>query len=145
MKLFRRTGGFTISELLMVFVSVLLLVVVFYPLISYTVRRADKSYCRTNLRKIGAALYFYASENDGSFPEKLQELYEREYLSDENLLNCPRSGKKGNIEDPDYVYQPNLTVFSDSEKVLLRDLCSNHSSGKNALFVNGGVEFFKRK
>lgn len=142
---FLKAKGFTISELLVVFTVVLLLTGLLYPLIRHTTVRTNKSRCRNNLRNIGVALYIYASENNGQFPDSLNVLYENQYLSDESLLNCPSSPDKATPEGPDYVYASGLSVLSDSEKVLLKDRKNNHPNAKNVLLVNGRVVTKKSK
>ena len=104
----------TLSELLFVFLAVLLISGALLPVIRYTNRRVDRMLCAENLRKLGMALYIYASENDGKFPDSLKTLYDEEYLSDPALLECPGNKNKENIEGSDYIYTSGLAIKDPS-------------------------------
>jgi competence protein ComGC len=130
--------GFTIGELLVVFAIVAAMVVLMIPVINYVNARTDKVMCINNIRAVGLALYIYAREHDGKFPESVKTLYDEKYLADRRFTDCPASKHVGTPEDPDYVYTGGLDVRSPSKEILLRDKEENHSSGKkNVLYVNG--------
>lgn len=132
--------GFTVGELLLVFVIVLAIGALLAPLIRFNQIRMDKIICANNLREAGLALYIYAREHDGKFPQDMQTLYDQQYLADEKLMDCPGSKTIGTPADPDYVYTPELSVRSNSMDALLRDKDTNHHSGsRNVLYVNGLV------
>jgi len=134
-----RKNGFTIGELLLVFFFVFVIILLFQPLVRFIERKKDKVICANNVRELGRALYIYARENNGKFPETLKELYDEEYLADPRFLDCPASERKGTPETPDYKYNSGLTVESLSRIVLVEDQDGNHKSGKNVLTVNGTV------
>jgi hypothetical protein len=91
---------------------------------------------------MGTALYIYAREHGGQFPEELQELFGAKYLTDMDVLDCPASEHKGTLSDPDYFYTGGLSIKSPSKAPLLRDKEGNHSGGrKNILNVNGEILF----
>ena len=139
-RLISRRKGFTISELLMVFMVVIVVGALMMPLINYTRRRMDKTMCANNLQQVGLALYIYAKEHDGRFPSSLDALYEQKYLADKRLMDCPASKEMGTPEAPDYIYTPGLSVRDPSKEPLLRDKKYNHSQGgENILYVNGEV------
>jgi len=62
-------SGFTMVELLVVIAILAVLAVVGTIAMQSALLRAKESRCASNLRNIGVALYLYANENGGSFPE----------------------------------------------------------------------------
>lgn len=133
-------GGFTLSELLMVFVIVIIIMVLMMPFIRRSMERTDNILCANNLRNMGLALYIYAKEHNGSFPSTLKALYDGQYLADEKTMNCPASVSVGTPESPDYIYTSGVSVRSPSLDVLARDKAKNHpQKGKNVLYVSGAV------
>jgi len=133
----RPLTGFTIVELLLVFVIVVVVMGLMQPAIRESRREVNRTNCANNLRQLGRALYIYAKEHDGVFPPAIDTLYSEQYLADKGLLDCPATKKTGTGEDPDYVYTQNATMRSDSLGVLLRDKEGNHVGGMNAVLVNG--------
>ena len=135
-----KNAGFTIGELVIVFVIVSAMVLVSLPFLRQVSARRDNVVCANNLRELGLALYIYAREHDGKFPPKLKTLYEERYLADERLMDCPATRKTGTLEDPDYIYTAGLSAKMPSEEALLRDKSKNHpGKGKNVLYLNGAV------
>jgi len=136
--------GFTLSELLLVFVIVLVCGALLLPLIRYSQVRMDRIACANNLREVGLALYIYAREHDSRFPDTLKELYGSQYLADAGLMDCPATRAVGTPEDPDYIYTPGLTVRDASMVALVRDEPGNHGGkGGNVLYVNGEVAWIE--
>jgi prepilin-type N-terminal cleavage/methylation domain-containing protein len=136
--------GFTLVELALVVVIVLMICIPLGPFIRESRNRLDKVVCANNLREIGLAMYIYAREHDGRFPPELRALYEEHYLSDTRLLDCPATKTGGTLESPEYVYAPGLTIRSASLEPLVRDKDKNHSrGGGNTLYVNGNVAWEK--
>ena len=134
--------GFTLSELLVVFVIVILIGALMLPLIRYSQIRMERIRCANNLREIGLAMYIYAREHDGSFPPGLSTLYEEKYLADGTLMDCPGTSRTGTPEGPEYIYTAGLSVRSPSLAFLARDSSGNHGEkGGNVLYVNGAVEW----
>jgi len=140
----RNRRGFTIGELLTVFVIVILMSFLLAPVVKRVSARTNEVLCANNVRELGRALYIYARENDKRFPETLKVLYDEEYISDKSLVDCPASEAKGTPEDPDYIYTAGLTVRSPSAEPLVRDKEKNHpSGGRNVMYVNGPVRWQK--
>jgi competence protein ComGC len=132
--------GFTIGELVIVFVIVSAMILVSLPIIKRVSARRDKIICANNLRELGLALYIYAREHEGKFPSSLKTLYDERYLSDKKLLDCPSTANIGTVEDPDYFYAPDLSVKDPSDKPLVWGKVRNHSGrGKNVLYLKGTV------
>lgn len=137
----RPDGGFTISELLLVLVIVLIVGAMMTPFIRYSRIKREKIECANNLREIGLAMYIYAREHDGEFPPAVKTLYEERYLADSEIMDCRASKKTGTPDAPDYLYTGGLSVRSPALDYLVRDKADNHPGGKNVLFVNGSVEW----
>ncbi|MFC1480018.1 prepilin-type N-terminal cleavage/methylation domain-containing protein [Candidatus Omnitrophota bacterium] len=132
--------GFTISELLVVFVIVVIVAALMTPFIRYTSKRTEKIVCANNLQKIGLAVYIYAREHNGKFPAELETLYNEQYLADQQLLDCPASKDIGSPGSPDYIYTGGLSIKDPSLLPLMRDKAGNHpQGGGNILYVNGAV------
>ncbi|MFH1395485.1 MAG: type II secretion system protein [Candidatus Omnitrophota bacterium] len=131
--------GFTISELLVVFMIVIITGTLMIPFIQYTRDKLERTLCANNLRRIGLALYIYARENQGLFPETLQVLYEKQYLADARLMDCPANKSAGTVENPEYEYFPGLSVESESKTILVKDKKGNHKKGENVLYVNANI------
>lgn len=131
--------GFTISELLLVFVVVAILATALMPIIVKIHRSMDETACTINLQKIGLAMYIYAREHDGEFPASLKALYEEQYLADTSLMDCPASKEKGTPDSPSYIYTAGLDVKEHPLEILVSDKAKNHPGGKNILYVNGDL------
>jgi competence protein ComGC len=132
--------GFTLGELLPVLIIVLLVGAVLSPLIRFNRMRMNRVNCARNIRKTGRALYIYALEHDGHFPDSLKALYEEQYLAREELMDCPANRHRGTADDPDYIYHTGLSVRDGSLSPLMEDKPGNHrDGGKNTLLVNGAV------
>jgi len=132
--------GFTIGELIVVFLIVSLTVFLLQPFILQIHARGEKGACADNMREIGRALYVYARENRGKFPPSLKTLYDEQYLADTRFMDCAGTKHTGTPEDPDYIYTSDLSVRDPSGEVLVRDKSENHTAGgQNALYVNGDV------
>ena len=71
---FRRVGGFTLVELLVVISIVGLLAALSIPAISSAVRKANQVKSAGHLRQIGAAMLAYASEHGGYLPPSKGQL-----------------------------------------------------------------------
>jgi prepilin-type N-terminal cleavage/methylation domain-containing protein/prepilin-type processing-associated H-X9-DG protein len=64
----RRTGGFTLVELLVVIGIIALLVSILLPALNRVRAQATSIKCLANLRSIGQAIVVYANNNKGSLP-----------------------------------------------------------------------------
>jgi hypothetical protein len=137
----RSFGGFTISELVIVFAIVILVGGLMWPFVKYGHKRRAQMLCANNLREQGLALYIYAREHDGKFPPALKTLYDEQYLADPRVMDCPASKTIGTPDAPDYIYTAGLSVKDSSKAHLARDKQTNHVYGKNVLYVNGRVSW----
>jgi len=136
----KNNKGFTLGELVLVFGILMAVGAALAPLVRYNQIRLSRINCSNNLREIGLAMYIYARENGGNFPQSLSTLYEEQYLADRGIMDCPASKRVGTPEQPDYEYKPGLSVRSPSQDVLVGDDGGNHSgAGRNVLLVDGEV------
>ncbi len=60
-----RTGGFTLTELLIVLAVITVLIALLMPVLSRAREHARAVACQSNLRQIGLAVILYAGENGG--------------------------------------------------------------------------------
>ena len=139
----RDNRGFTIKELLLVFIIVLALIFFLQPLALEIGEEANEIICANNLREIGKALYIYAREHNGDFPFSLKALYDEEYLADKRIMDCPASKEEtGTPDNPDYNYVSGLSVRGPSNAILVQDKGGNHAtSGMNVLYLDGQVKW----
>ena len=122
----------------------------------------DRDECADNLRKIGMALHAYANEYNDEFPpgETVEEVFpELAKLTDsdggalvsEEMFLCPgargdrkewkRAGTLMN-ECSSYAWTPGLYATAPASIMVAHDKSpEHHGGGRNALFVDGRVEW----
>jgi len=139
------------SELLLLLMAIIIL-----PRMGASPERANRVKCASNLRQIGQAIFLYANDNAGRFPQRLDQ-----FLADGSLeayvFVCPSSNddwatgptKAAILADfakPDhcsYFYLgAGLTTTVSADYVLAYELPKNHDwEGFNVLYGDGHVEW----
>lgn len=64
----KRSGAFTLIELLTVIAIIGILAAILIPVVSSVREKARGAVCQTNLRNIGMAMFLYAEDNHGRLP-----------------------------------------------------------------------------
>ncbi len=113
--------------------------------------------CAKTLEHIGHAIKAYANENAGQFPPRFSLLYERGYITMQELV-CPNS-KQGitTAEIPacfnvlghpkaSYIYLGGMldSTIHDN-RILVYEKLDDHENGINVLYDDGHVAWFDRK
>ncbi|MBE6374751.1 MAG: hypothetical protein E7055_22135 [Lentisphaerae bacterium] len=96
-----------------------------------SVEKRRRVACHINLRNIYSALYMYAANNDGHYPDRLEAL-SPDYLTDDKVLRCPACREHSGFSDYNY--------FGKGKKetgpvfIILEDKVDNHRGNfKNRL------------
>jgi len=113
-----------------------------------------RSNCRANLRSIGCALNAYTEDHDGEFPPGLAESHP-DYVNSALMFKCPAIDSAGWRERAgsrpaaasSYGYVPGLTSRMPGNFILACDksLENHDGEGRNAVFVDGHVEWWPAK
>ena len=106
-----------------------------------------RAQCANNLKQLVMGCVQYAGQHDGSFPDRLSELYP-DYVNDLRLFSCPGSenhiGSSQRLdEESSYGIEPGRNRSSSPDLVLMYEK-ANHSpgpSGRHECFVDGKVLF----
>jgi competence protein ComGC len=83
-----RRSGFTLLQLIVVVGIITALFALTFGLFQRGRSAARRAHCDMNLKAIAVALDAFAQEN-GEYPQELQELAEARYLKDPAMLRCP--------------------------------------------------------
>ncbi len=95
-----------------------------------------KTKSATNLKQFGYGCHLWAADHDEEFPPSFEALYERQYLKDRKVLECPaRPG------EPGYVYVKGLKAADPPWVVLAYEKDGCFRDGRNALFIGGNVQW----
>lgn len=144
-------AGFTFIELTCVWMIILVLAAILFPVFARAREKAYQANCMNNLVNIGIALRVYAGDYAGHYPPVDNDLSPLvpNYLPEPRTLLCPsavRLRAGGALKIPpepkpgqsDYVYQagwcdddrPNVVFAAD-------DRDDRHNGGANYLFTDG--------
>ena len=97
--------GFTLIELLVVISIIALLLSVLLPAMSKARESGRFVICKSGLKQYGLAGFMYLDDNDGSFPQPYQWLYNYHKLNSEGMLHhaCHWHDARMNFDiNPDY-------------------------------------------
>jgi len=83
----RSRAGFTLVELALVILILVVLVALLFPVLSSARRSSRVAKCTSNLRQLGAAVRMYVDEY-GAYP-LLGRVFRSSYLRDRRVLVCP--------------------------------------------------------
>jgi prepilin-type processing-associated H-X9-DG protein len=114
-----------------------LLVSILLPSLSRARELAKRAVSASNLRGIGQACYIYANDHDERFPESLEALIDKQFLTRE-MLNSPRDDEGG----ISYVYIRGQSQADDPRNVIAYEKILD-DEGTNVLFLDGHVEWMK--
>lgn len=105
LRLFRRgfaLRGFTLLELMIAIAVIGILAAILLGVFSRSREAAHRAACDVHLKAISLALDAFKQEQ-GSYPETLQELVDRKYITDPGLLSCPDDPRPAPSYDDFYV------------------------------------------
>ena len=108
--------------------------------------KAKLARCRSNLHRIGQALFAYSDDNNDSFPvvdgdEGLKVLVKNGYLENSSFFQCPMNCD--GTDSIDYTYISGFCLQTDkSDIAICCDKASNHPDIINVLFSDGSVRSF---
>lgn len=110
-------------------------------------KEAQRVVSMSNMRVIGQAIYIYAADHKGVFPENLEEILRAQpNLATLDTFRCPYDGTGpasfDELTQKSYLlYRPGLTDKSPPDEILLAEKSTYGNNGANFLFVDGHVEF----
>ncbi|HEY2589315.1 MAG TPA: DUF4190 domain-containing protein [Tepidisphaeraceae bacterium] len=156
------TGGFgLLISLLFVVPFMMGATGTFLPAFANAREAANRVKCAANMRQLGTALVMYANNNNGAFPNKLEDVLTADPTLDRNVFVCPDDDKAppsatnaqtaaheiASGKNCSYLYVgEGVTTSASADTVLLYEplgLHKKHNPGMNVLFADGHVEFVK--
>ncbi len=87
----RNADGFTLIELLVVIAIIAIMAAIMMPSYSTTNDRARVAECNADLSATYLGIQMWV-EDHGTRPEKLRQLYDKGYVTDDAMLQCTKTG-----------------------------------------------------
>jgi len=103
---------------------------------------ARKAACMANLHSIGLGIMLYVNDHD-EWPQSLADLFP-DYVEADDAFLCPRDQSPMDIGAglrSSYHYVGRLSQLTSLRVIIICDKRGNHPGGRNALFVDGHVEW----
>jgi len=91
---------FTLIELLVVIAIIAIMAAVLMPALSSVTDRARVTECNANLTHIAIDLRMYFNDQ-GAYPPTLRALHETQFITDDSLLVCTKTGATYYYHQPD--------------------------------------------
>ncbi|MBI9016621.1 MAG: DUF1559 domain-containing protein [Phycisphaerae bacterium] len=114
--------GFTLTDMVITIVVLIVLLYIFMPLNHPNRDRARRTFCMNNQKQIAMAAYVYADEHDGNFPLSMAYQPDRNFYEYLNIIN-DKNNKSENHPDllMDYlqdfdIYQCPFGGYEDEQK-----------------------------
>jgi prepilin-type processing-associated H-X9-DG protein len=155
------TGGFGALLGILVIIPFLAGSSAFLPALANAREAANRVKCAGNMKQLYTAMVMYANNNNGAFPNKLEDVLTADPTLDRNAFICPDDDKAppsasnaqtaaheiASGKNSSYLYVgEGLTTSASADTVLLYEplgLHKKHNPGMNVLFADGHVEFVK--
>ncbi|HUW59104.1 MAG TPA: DUF1559 domain-containing protein, partial [Planctomycetota bacterium] len=110
--------------------------------------KAKRLKCRNNLKQIGMALFMYHQMTDGKWPEDLEALVDKRYLTSRKVLQCPSARTPAGSVD--YVLVKTTRkdgrprTFEPND-IIVYDRKTNHADGRNVLLFNQETQWLSEE
>ena len=114
------------------------------------IKEEKRKVCLNNLKQIGMALWMWATDHGGKFPEDLADL--SPYVGNGDVFRCPGDRRyKETIKELkkdtplSYDYVKGLTSDAKDRIIVYDSLKENHGDGRSVLFVFGYVKYLQEE
>jgi type II secretory pathway pseudopilin PulG len=112
--------GFTLLQLTTVMAVIAILATILLGAFGHSHEMAVRAQCDTRIKAITMALDAFRQEN-GHYPDTLQELVDKKYLTDASMLRCPGDPRPDGSYNDFYIARANRD--SDELPILVCPLC----------------------